>query len=290
VRFLAGALVALACGAAGAAIVTTPAGVVTGTPTPGYSDPFTLDVWQRVNVRTGSTIGITDDYPNLTQASGLLTSSDGGGKADWQYIRSTPLGRLGDFTSATYQWYRDGDSSSVAGHLHPVLRLILDIDGDLQTPNDIAYLVFERAYQGGGTVDVPTDAWVTENISSGTIMWVSQPGVAPSSIEEVYNRPLSAYMDGSYTPTGNFSQITGNSLVLGVQSGIGSGWNGTFSGAVDNIGVRVGETALGPDNFELTVPQPPATPTAVPTLEIWGLLGLAGLMAGFGAWRQRRRG
>ena len=121
-------------------------------------------------------------------------------------------------------------------------------------------------------------------------MWVSQPGVAPSSIEEVYNRPLSAYMDGSYTPTGNFSQITGNSLVLGVQSGIGSGWNGTFSGAVDNIGVRVGETALGPDNFELTVPQPPATPTAVPTLEIWGLLGLAGLMAGFGAWRQRRRG
>ena len=35
----------------------------------------------------------------------------------------------------------------MAPHLYPVMRLIIDIDGDtVATPADIAYLVFERAY------------------------------------------------------------------------------------------------------------------------------------------------
>lgn len=81
--------------------------------------------------------------------------------------------------------------------------------------------------------------------------------------------------------------IPATSTILGIQVGTGSGWTGTFRGAVDNIGLEA-QSTLGPDNFELAAP-PPASVAAVPTTDLWALLGLSGLLAGLVAWRQRRR-
>lgn len=267
---------------ASAAVVTAPAGkIVSTTPNPGVGDPVATNTWTRTNVRIGSEIGITADFPQSGNGSGLLTSSDGSGKADWQYIASPSLGKLSDFQSGTYDWYRAA-SSDVADHLHPAYRIIIDIDGNPETSADIAYLVYERTYQPSTPGSVPEGAWTTESITPSSNMWVSEPG---KGAEEVYNRPLSAYMAGSYTPTGNFSQITGNSVILGVSVGIGSGWTGVFRGATDNIGLAATRT-LGPDNFEIAVAPPPAV-AAVPTLDIWALLSLAGLVGGVAAWRRR---
>lgn len=275
------ALIGASMSAAQAADVYVPTGTLTG----AGSDVVTTNQWTRVNVRAGSTAGITTDYPKDGIASGLLTSSDAVGKADWQYVAAQPLGKLSEFTSGGYDWYRDS-ASTASGHLHPVYRLIIDIDGNPATI-DIAYLIYERAYQPGLAGNVPTNAWTHETINDGSIMWVSQPG---QGIEEVYNRPLSAYKDGSYTPTAGWTKITGNSLVLGVLSGIGSGWGGTFRGAVDNIGASAANT-LGPDNFEIRV-APPVVPAAnaasVPVFGLWSLLGLSGLLGGMGVWRRRK--
>ena len=96
---------------------------------------------------------------------------------------------------------------------------------------------------------------------------------------------MAQFKAGSYVPEAGGFAIPGSSTILGIQVGTGSGWSGTYRGAVENIGLAAQRT-LGPDNFELTAP----APAAVPALETWGLLGLASLLAGLGLWRQRRRG
>ena len=53
------------------------------------------------------------------------------------------------------------------------------------------------------------------------------------------------------------------------------------------VGAEVCSAAFGPIKT-LTPPQP-ATPQAVPVLDIWALLGLSGLMAGWGLARSRKR-
>jgi hypothetical protein len=61
-----------------------------------------------------------------------------------------------------------------------------------------------------------------------------------------------------------------NAVILGFNAGIGSGWNGVFTGAVDNITWTIG-TQTASYNFEVAaVPEPAAL-----ALLAAGLLGLA---------------
>lgn len=53
------------------------------------------------------------------------------------------------------------------------------------------------------------------------------------------------------------------------------------------VGPEVCSAAFGP--IKTTTPPQPITPKAVPTLNIWALLGLSGLVAGWGLARTRRR-
>ena len=47
-----------------------------------------------------------------------------------------------------------------------------------------------------------------------------------------------------------------NAVILGFSSGIGSGWSGTFTGAVDKISWTIGDTTTA-TNFEVqAVPEP----------------------------------
>lgn len=274
---VAGAL-ALTCSLVSAAIVTTPTGVMNG---PG-SDAPALDVWQRVDIRATASVGITGDYPRNGNGSVLMTSGDSSGKTTWQYFPTGGLGTLSSFASATYEWYRDA-ASTTAAHFHPVFRIRVDNDGNLATTNDQSWLVFEHGAIGPYTA--PTNTWVTDTIGGSTKMWVWQAGAANS---QVPSTTMSQFAAGSYVPEAGGFAIPATATIVGIQVGTGSGWSGTFRGAVDNIGVASGKP-LGPDNFELPAP-PPSTVAPVPTSDLWALLGLSGLLAGLAAWRQRRRG
>ena len=271
---LAGALAATG-GLAAAAIVTAPAGVVNGP----HNDTPAYDVWQRMDVRATASVGITGDYPRSGDGSVLMASGDGNGKTTWQYFPTGGLGPLSSFTSATYEWLRAA-ASTTGAHFHPVFRIRIDTDGNPATTGDQSWLVYERGAMGAYTA--PTNTWVSETIGDSTPMWVWQSGAANSQLPTT---TMAQFKAGSYVPEAGGFAIPGSSTILGIQVGTGSGWSGTYRGAVDNIGLAAQRT-LGPDNFELTAP----APAAVPALETWGLLGLASLLAGLGLWRQRHRG
>ena len=273
--------------AANAAIVTTPSGILNGTPSPGASDTFAFDTWLRQNVRTGASTGITNTFPYGGDGSAWLTSADGTGKADWSYFRSGGFGKLSDVVGASYVWYRASSSTNPAIQM-PAFRIVVDIDGDLvTTPTDIAYLVYEQAYNEAGGWTAPTDAWQASSIVGSTYLWVSQPGVGN---EEVFNRTLADYQAGTYTPTPGWSQITGNSVVLGIMMGIGSGWAGAFTGAVDNATLVMGGAAplTFASNFEVTAPAPRAPAAPVPVDAPLPLAAAAAALALLG-WRKLRR-
>ena len=267
---------ALACSLAGAAIVTTPAGVVNGP----YNDTPALDSWQRMDIRATASVGITGDYTRNGNGSVLMTSGDGTGKTTWQYFPTGGFGPLSSFVSATYDWYRDA-TSTTAPLFHPVFRIRVDNDGNLATTSDQSWLVFEHGAMGPYTA--PTNTWVTDTIGGSTTMWVWQAGAANSQIPST---TMAQFAAGSFVPEAGGFAIPATATIVGIQVGTGSGWADTFRGAVDNMGL-VAASSVGPDNFEL--PPPPPPPAPVPATDLWALLGLSGLLAGLAAWRQRRK-
>ncbi len=236
-----------------AAIVTTPSGLRAGGSVLGTciasNDPPGTALWRRTSVTCPTTsTGITTDYPRSGGGSAWLNSAVNAGKADWTYerARASPLGRLADLTGASYEWLRDSSSTAPA-HLHPVFRIILDADGDPSTTNDTQSLVFERAYNGGGAV--PTNSWQSETLGGATHLWVTKPGTGGN--ENAFGWTLDDFKNGTYVPTGTFRPITGNSLVLGVTFGIGSGWTSAFRGAVDNVAIQMNGAPALSANFEV---------------------------------------
>lgn len=270
-----------------AGVVLLPTGLIVA-PNPGtYADPIAADVWLRENVRNGASIGITNHFPRNDSGSGYLNLGPAGsaGKADWEYYPSSGFGRLADLQTYSYDWYRSA-TSTVGAHLHPAMRLLIDADGDLATSNDRGHLVFERCYNISGCPAVPTDVWTTDSIGDSTLLWWSQFGVG---INEVYDRTLAQYKAGSYVATPGFAQITGNSLILGISLGIGSGWNGSFEGAIDNATLARSNAPLFSDNLEINAPAVPYSYVPVPALPVAGMLGLGALLLLVGVGRSRRQ-
>ena len=203
----------------------------------GTSNPLTPGAaigssgWYYNNVRNTAAVGIRTDYPRSGNGSVFFSSTTGVGKADVEYFYSAPQ-LLSSLDAFSYDWYRNS-SSSVASHLHPTLRLIVT------NGTQSGYLVFERAYNPSVT-PVPTDTWVTDDVINAKF-WGT--GSLPGAFS-VYDRNLS-----------DWSALLGpNAVVVGISSGIGSGWNGTFEGAVDNI--TVGFNGVSTTyNFEV-IPEP----------------------------------
>ncbi len=282
-----------------AAVVTTPVGVYTNPGGTNMGDPVAADVWLRTNVRNGGSVGIASTYPRNVGGSAFMSlgaNTGNNGKADWEYYPAAGFGRLADVGTLSYEWYRAG-TSTVASHFHPALRLLIDADGNPATTNDRGYLVFERSYNPSVSA-VPTDTWTAENITNSTNLWWSQFGVG---INEVYNRTLAQYKagpgTGGYTADAGFAQLGPNSTILGVSSGIGSGWASgvgdgpAFNGAVDNItlvSATTGSAQLNSANFELVAPAV-FTPASVPTLSAATLVALIGLFVLGMGWVSRRR-
>lgn len=219
------------------------------------------------NVRNSGVAGINTTYARNGNGSGYLETKFGPGgsssKADIEllangvgfggnFFAGGSLGKLGDLTALSYEWYRDSVSTN-SNVQHAVVRILIDADGNLNTTGDRGGLVFERAYNGGGAV--PTDQWVSEDIfayNSGAGAYLWNFGLGVGSEFGGYNKTLDDWLNG-FTVGSVSSPLSANSAILGFSMGVGSGW-GPHIGAVDSLGFTIGnQSALY--NLE-AVPEP----------------------------------
>ncbi|MFN7173140.1 MAG: PEPxxWA-CTERM sorting domain-containing protein [Thermaurantiacus tibetensis] len=281
------ALAALFAGTPAAASTT----VFANNPAPGdaFANPGPTNQGQAVgatgwyynNVRNNGTVGISTAKPRSGNGSVAFASPSGAAKADIEFLANAvnlggnffAAGTLGAFSALSgfgLDWYRDGTSTNPAVQ-HPVIRVLVDRDGNPLTPGDRFGLVFERAYNALPTL---TDQWVTDTVTSATKLWTF--GVFGFEADPMgFGSP--------YIPFGTWQSWLGanfpNAAIVGFSAGVGSGWVGNFTGAVDNVTWTIGGVTSS-FNFEVTggvIPEP-AT---------WAML-IAGFGLVGGAMRRRR--
>ena len=220
--------------------------------------PAAPDGWAPANVRADATVAITTAQPRSGNGSLEFTTNTvtpGQDKADFQKLwnaTSFPTRTLAGLTALSYEYYR-ASSSTTANHLAPVLRLYV-VDATVGSPTfgKYALLIWEPVYNGAAPI--PTDQWISQDILNGNF-WMFVPGgqSIPSGVVQNYNTPLSGWLAGGVTgqpgdpPPIN---IDANTLVFGVNVGVGSGWGGTFRGFVDNVTLRWGTDEVHA-NFEV---------------------------------------
>jgi hypothetical protein len=227
--------------------------------------------WVYNNTRGSGSVGIRTNYPRSGNGSVYFNSPGSSGKADIEYFAdpvlvggnfvpnpfnpSSILGPLAALSHLSYEWYRDGSSTAPAS-LHPVLRLgILRVNSDNTAA--VGYLTFERVYNGFGAA--PTNSWQSDNIIGSNYRLRATASLGFGEVSKTIPEWVSA------------ANAVGATLyVISVNAGIGSGWSGTFTGAVDNITFGFNGTYTT-YNFEV-VPEP-ASMLALGS----GLIGLLGL-------------
>ena len=254
--------------------------VYSNNPAPGdqFTNPWPFNQGQAVgtsgwyynNVRNNGAVGIRTNYPFNGNGSVYMRTPTGAAKADIEFlvnavsiggnfVSTGVIAPLSQLQSVSYSWYRDS-ASTVAGHLHPVLRILLDADGDLNTTSDRGGLVWESVYQLY-PYTAPTNTWVTQTITDSSWLWNFGLGGTLMDIDGdgyAHNSNLAAWKE-------KFP----NAVIIGFNMGLGSGWTGNFIGAVDNISWTINGITTT-TNFEV-VPEP--TTMALFGL---GLLGAAG--------------
>ena len=256
-----------------------PGDLFTNTGSTSQGQSFGNANWVYNNTRGGGSVGIRNNYPRSGNGSVYFNSTSGSGKADIEYFAdpvnasgnfasnpfnpSSILGPLADLSHLSYEWYRAG-SSTAPNHLHPVLRLgILRVNSDNTVA--VGYLTFERIYNGFSG-PAPTNSWQSDNIiGSNYKLWATDSlGFGDPNVN--INQVLKTIPD--WVSAAN--AVGATLFVISVNAGIGSGWNGTFTGAVDNITFGFGGNYTT-YNFEV-VPEP-ASMLALGS----GLIGLLGL-------------
>jgi hypothetical protein len=218
------------------------------------------DAWYYNNVGGSGLVGITSTYARSGNGSVEFGGASGSSKADIQ-INFGSFIRLGDVVSGGYDWYRAGTSTNPTAQVAAYKLLWANFDSSNQV-TALGSLIFEPAYNGQPTP--ATNSWQTSSYtqSSGNF-WLQQSGVGlDDSNANSFTRTLADYIGGS--ANAGFATLSGNTVIYGIQVGIGSGWNGTFSGAADNI-------ALNSQSFNFEV-----IPTPMASLGGALLLGLVG--------------
>lgn len=229
--------------------------------------------WYYNNVRGGGAVGISDANPRSGNGSVSFASPTGAAKADIEFLANAveiggnyfaagSLGLFSDFNGMQYDWYRDGASTNPAVQ-QPALRVLIDLDGNPLT-NDRIGLVFERAYNALPTL---ANQWVTDVITGTTNLWTFG---------------ALGFEAGGFGISLNDWKADArlaNAVVVGFSAGVGSGWNGSFVGAVDNIGWTFGDVSVS-YNFEVE--------RTDGTVSLPGTLVLAGLGLGLLAASRRR--
>ncbi len=237
--------------------------------------PAALDGWSAANVQGTGSVAITSAYsPSGQQGSLQFSTSGAGDKAD--YVKSwgiDPTRTLGSITSFSYSFFRDSSSTSGA-HLTPAVRLNYY---DVAT-SQYGYLIYEPTYNGFGS-SVPTDAFVDVDLLNANF-WMRQ--LAPGNTIESYSITLANWASGTLQAAGA-DILSANTLITGIQVGVGSGWNGSFVGAADNILLRFGANDTVAANFEPNLVAP------VPEPATWAMMIVGFGAAGFAMRRRAKR-
>ena len=243
---------------------TTSSGKETG---PSYVQ----NVWQQADVASGGTVGITTDYASNGNGSVFFSTSDAGSKADLtDYIASYPSQvSLQSLTGLSYDYFRSS-SSTTADRYAPVIRLDLNYDGGFG-----GSLVLENYYQNNQAAT--TDAWTTLNASLTNGLFYatnSKLGTANAGAN-----------GGLMTLQSWINQNSGHTInVYGVEVGVGSGWDGTFSGGVDNVKFAFAGGPSADANFEVA----DAAVSSAPEPGTWALMMLgAGAVGAMLSYRKR---
>jgi hypothetical protein len=235
--------------------------------------PGNLQGWSASDIRATGTVGITGTYKPAGETGSLqFTGAGSADKANYVHALSGTLGDLVNNTGAalSYDYFVDA-SSTTAAHLAPALRLVFFDDATSMS----GYLIYEPVYNG--VTDVTNGAFVTNNIL-GANFWMRT--FAPGFTVEKYDYTLADWAGGATAP-GSYV-LSAATRIIGVEVGTGSGWAGTFSGAVDHVNVdfaRAGTTGVS-TNFELAA-------GGVPEPASWALMIGGFAMAG-AALRRRR--
>jgi hypothetical protein len=216
--------------------------------------PANLQGWGPANLRNSGTVAITPAYPNAANGSLQFVQTSNVDKADFEIVNSNPggFGLVKDITSVGYDFYRA--SGTVAAFLAPVLRLgVYD-----PVSGKSSLLIWEPAYNGYPSA-VPVGSWVTIDASAGN--WWMRAFGTPSCTYEVFGITLAEWVSGfnDGIPIGSLYGCTPNPVgaqawVASINVGIGSGWSGSFDGAVDNVQLGFGNTERTVYNFEVDPP------------------------------------
>ncbi|MBZ0309013.1 MAG: thrombospondin type 3 repeat-containing protein, partial [Anaerolineae bacterium] len=209
-----------------------------------HSNP---DGWSANSVRADGLVAITGENPRSGQGSLTFKTNfaapfvSGKDKADFEKLWNDPTRTLGALDTLRYDYYRSS-SSTVAAQFHPVLRLLI-YDPD---SNKFAILIWEEAYQVGYPGSVATDTWVSRDILEGRF-WMFIPG---SGAVQNFHMTLADWMANTDPNTGQPPvgqpndpippALDANTLIYGVNTGVGSGWNPAgsfFKGFVDNLAI-----------------------------------------------------
>lgn len=236
-------------------------GKITGVSGPGgaanrASAPFVNDQWIQRNVGGNAEIAIVSLKPRSGNGSAGISGESSDSKSDLEYFFSNPVA-LSDFNSLSYDWYRNSGSTA-PDHLHPAIRLI--VGGSTEAGPVGGYMVFERAYNPSVS-PVPTGVWVTDTIDvSTTNLW------GTSSLGALYG--------GFDNSISDWLALVPNLQIFGLSFGIGSGWNGSFLGFVDNVTFAADDSATT-WNFEVEKQGEVSEPATLALL----LAGIGGVAA-----------
>ncbi len=153
----------------------------------------------------------------------------------------TGFGLLSDLSTLSFEWYRDA-ASTAAGHLTPAFRVIV-WDPEAGTNGSSYLLIWEGVYNNypAAAGAVPVDQWVTEDIVAGNFWRVPQyvDGVW-NGISACNTGPNTCYYFDRGLADWGFSAST---VVIGLEVGLGSGWNGSYHGFVDYVTLGFGDSA-----------------------------------------------
>ena len=177
-------------------------------------------------VRAGS---ITiDDAPGGGDSLHLVTDSNSGRLRVNVEFDADQRTTLGDLDELNFDYFiQSSDRTDVI----PVIRLIIDADGNLATTADRGELVFEWSYQGFGATS--QGSWQSADLVGGDwVAWQRSFGVNRDQIVNMTEFSDWADADG-FTPAGGL-HFDENSLILGYSIALGSG-NGTNNIYMDNL-------------------------------------------------------